>query len=42
MVTLGARLCVDFADIEADLEADIEAEIKLDVVVEFSTRMCGE
>jgi hypothetical protein len=33
-VTLDARLCVVFAD--------IEAERKLDVAVEFSTKMCGE
>lgn len=33
-VTLGARLCVDLADIEEDME--------LPVAVEFSTRTCGE
>ena len=33
-MTLGARLCVDLAAMEAELE--------LAVAVEFSTRMCGE
>lgn len=31
-VTLGARLCVDLADIDAELPVEVE----------FSTRMCGE